>query len=240
MPGGLIQIANYGSQDLTLTGNPQITFFKIVFRRYTNFGIRTIELSFDNPVDFGLTSTLTIPKSGDLLTKTTLKIKLPKYDLTELNNELTNDLEINNTQLIDLEKYYLYYDFLINFINKLINIVNTFFEKSNNNFKSISYIQDLKNYILTFIQEDEYLQFFKIVNTIFYNNSDKQDNYINTFTNASLFYFNNNILTYIYENYTEINYNYDTFLFMINANMDILKELNVIIYNKLNDYFKAF
>ena len=34
MPGGLIQIASYGSQDLTLTGNPQITFFKIVFRRY--------------------------------------------------------------------------------------------------------------------------------------------------------------------------------------------------------------
>jgi hypothetical protein len=53
MPGGLIQIANYGSQDLTLTGNPQITYFKIVFRRYTNFVIRTDEVPFENTVYFG-------------------------------------------------------------------------------------------------------------------------------------------------------------------------------------------
>jgi hypothetical protein len=146
MPGGLIQIASYGSQDLTLTGNPQITYFKIVFRRYTNFGIRTIEIPFDNTVDFGSICTLTIPKSGDLLTKTTLKIKLPGYDLTELNKNLTNDIQITNSQSLDLQKYYLYYDFFINFINKLTNIINTFFQQSSANFKSVTYIQDFKIY----------------------------------------------------------------------------------------------
>jgi hypothetical protein len=243
MPGGLIQIASYGSQDLTLTGNPQITYFKIVFRRYTNFGIRTVEIPFDNTVDFGSTSTLTIPKSGDLLTKTTLKIKLPSYDLTELNKNLTNDIQLTNSQSIDLQKYYLYYDFFIIFINKLTNITNTFFKQSSANFKSITYIQDLKNYILKFIEQDEYLEFFDIVNYYLYNGIEPQktnipNKYINTFTNSSLFYLNEeNVLTYIYENYKEIEYSYDIFEFLINANMDILQELNDVLYNKLINVF---
>jgi hypothetical protein len=245
MPGGLIQIASYGSQDLTLTGNPQITYFKIVFRRYTNFGIRTVEVPFDDPVDFGSTSTVTVPKSGDLLTKTTLKIKLPSYDFTNLNKELISDINLNNAQSVDLEKYYLYYDFFINFINKLQNIVNTFFTQSNNNFKSITYIQDLKNYILKFLQQDEYLQFFNIVNFFLYNGIEPQKNniqnkYINTYTNASLFYLNNdNVLTYVYLNYTENEYSYDIFEFLINANMDILQDLNNVLYEKLINVFSV-
>jgi hypothetical protein len=242
MPGGLIQIASYGSQELTLTGNPQITFFKIVFRRYTNFGIRTIEISFDNPVNFGTVSTITIPKYGDLLTKVTLKIKLPSFDLTNLNSQLSSDNQLSNTQMIDLEKYYLFYDFFINFINKLKNVTNTFFEK-NINSGSITYIQDLKKYILTFIQQDEYLQFFKIVNSFLYNTVDNSQNiqknkYVNTFTNASLFKINSdNIFTYIYQDYNENYYSYDIFNFMVNENMKILDELNDIIYKKLINKF---
>lgn len=245
MPGGLIQIASYGSQDLTLTGNPQITYFKIVFRRYTNFGIRTVEIPFDNPVDFGSTSTVTIPKSGDLLTKTTLKIKLPGYDLTNLNKELTNDIKLTDSQTFDLQKYYLYYDFFINFINKLQNIVKKFFAQSNNNFKSITYIQDLNNYILKFLQQDEFLEFFNIVNFFLYDGIEPQKNniqnkYSNTYTNASLFYLNNNnVLTYIYSNYTENEYSYDIFEFMINANMEILRDLNKVLYKKLINVYSV-
>jgi len=245
MPGGLIQIASYGSQDLTLTGNPQITYFKIVFRRYTNFGIKTVEIPFDNPVDFGSTSTVTIPKSGDLLTKTTLKIKLPSYDLTNLNKELTNDMKLDNTQAFDLQKYYLYYDFFINFINKLQNIVNTFFKQSNNNFKSITYIQDLKNYILKFLRQDEYLEFFNIVSYFLYSGIEPQKNniqhkYTSTYTNASLFYLDNDsVLTYIYSNYKEVDYSYNIFEFMINANMDILRNLNEVLYAKLINGFSV-
>jgi hypothetical protein len=43
MTGGLLQLAAYGAQDLYLTGNPQISFFIAVYRRYTNFGKKTIE-----------------------------------------------------------------------------------------------------------------------------------------------------------------------------------------------------
>ena len=40
MGGGLMQLVAYGAQDIYLTGNPQITFFKVVYRRHTNFSIR--------------------------------------------------------------------------------------------------------------------------------------------------------------------------------------------------------
>ena len=43
MGGGLLQLVAYGAQDVYLTGNPQITFFKVVYRRHTNFSIETIE-----------------------------------------------------------------------------------------------------------------------------------------------------------------------------------------------------
>jgi hypothetical protein len=46
MPSGLIQLVRRGSQDLFFTGNPQITFFKTVYRRYTNFAIDTVRQNF--------------------------------------------------------------------------------------------------------------------------------------------------------------------------------------------------
>lgn len=243
MPGGLIQIASFGSQDLTLTGNPQITYFQIVFRRYTNFGIRTVEIPFDGVVDFGSSSTLTIPKSADLLTKATLKIKLPAFNLQELNNEIFSNMEISNTDTTNLNKYYIFYDYFINFINKLQNIVKIFFKQNNSNSKSITYIQDLKKYILNFVGQDEYLEFFNIVNFYLYDGTEAQkvniqNKYTNTFTNASLFYIGqNNVLTYVYENYAENEYSYTVFNYLINANMEILQKLNTVIYSKMINIF---
>ena len=52
MGGGLIA-SSYGAQDIYLTGNPQITFFKVVYRRHTNFSIESIEQSFNGTADFG-------------------------------------------------------------------------------------------------------------------------------------------------------------------------------------------
>ena len=48
MGGGLMQLVAYGSQDIYLTGNPQITFFKIVYRRHTNFSMEHIEVFFES------------------------------------------------------------------------------------------------------------------------------------------------------------------------------------------------
>ena len=52
MGGGLIQLVAYGAQDMYLTGNPQITFFKVVYRRHTNFAIESIKQLFLGNQDF--------------------------------------------------------------------------------------------------------------------------------------------------------------------------------------------
>ena len=48
-----MQLVAYGAQDIYLTGNPQITFFKVVYRRHTNFSMESIQQSFNGTVDFG-------------------------------------------------------------------------------------------------------------------------------------------------------------------------------------------
>jgi hypothetical protein len=53
MSGGLMQLVAYGAQDLILTGTPQITFFKLVHRRHTNFAIQSIEQVFNGTAGFG-------------------------------------------------------------------------------------------------------------------------------------------------------------------------------------------
>ena len=70
MGGGLIQVfANDGPQDLHLTGNPDITFFKVVYKRHTNFAIESITHQLDGSFNSGGKSFLNIPRDGDLLYK---------------------------------------------------------------------------------------------------------------------------------------------------------------------------
>ena len=67
MGGGLMQLVAYGAQDIYLTGNPQITFFKVVYRRHTNFSMEAIKQTFNGTVDFGASVTATISRNGDLV-----------------------------------------------------------------------------------------------------------------------------------------------------------------------------
>lgn len=80
MTGGLMQLVAYGAQDIYLTGNPQITFFKIVYRRHTNFAIETIEHAFIQNPNFGKRSSVKITRNGDLVTKMYLRVTIDKID----------------------------------------------------------------------------------------------------------------------------------------------------------------
>ena len=78
MGGGLLQLIAYGAQDVYLTGNPQITFFKIVYRRHTNFSMECIKQNINGHSEIGITDvnnkgTVTISKTGDLLTSLYVK-----------------------------------------------------------------------------------------------------------------------------------------------------------------------
>ena len=77
MGGGLIQLVAYGAQDIFLTGNPQITFFKVVYRRHTNFSIESVKQTFNSGETLeGSTSlaNLTVSRTGDLLHKIYVRI----------------------------------------------------------------------------------------------------------------------------------------------------------------------
>lgn len=76
MGGGLMQLVAYGAQDVYLTGNPQITFFKVVYRRHTNFAMECIEQTLTGNPNFGRKSTCTITRNGDLITKMYLRVVL--------------------------------------------------------------------------------------------------------------------------------------------------------------------
>lgn len=76
MGGGLMQLVAYGAQDVYLTGNPQITFFKVVYRRHTNFSVETIEQAVDSAKPSGR-YTITVHRNGDLATNSAFKVKVP-------------------------------------------------------------------------------------------------------------------------------------------------------------------
>ena len=78
MSGGLMQLVAYGAQDVYLTGNPQITFFKVVYRRHTNFAMESVEQTFSGSPDFGKRVTATISRNGDLISRVYLQVTLPE------------------------------------------------------------------------------------------------------------------------------------------------------------------
>jgi len=80
--GGLMQLVAYGAQDIYLTGNPQITFFKVVYRRHTNFAMEAIEQTFNGSANFGKKVTCTISRNGDLIHRIYLQATLPSVKLS--------------------------------------------------------------------------------------------------------------------------------------------------------------
>ena len=81
MGGGVIQLAAYGSQNQYLNGNPQMTFFKAVYRRHTNFSMEAIRVDFEGTKDLSIDRDVQlrckIPRSGDLMNKMYFVINLP-------------------------------------------------------------------------------------------------------------------------------------------------------------------
>jgi len=80
MGGALMQLVAYGAQDVFLTGTPEITFWKVSYRRHTNFAMESIEQTFSGQADFGRRVTCTISRNGDLASRTYLQVTLPEIN----------------------------------------------------------------------------------------------------------------------------------------------------------------
>ena len=94
MGGGLMQLVAYGAQDIYLTGNPQITFFKVVYRRHTNFSMETIEQTISGSSTAGGSGTVTISRNGDLVYKVYVTCDNVTVNGSALGNNLINNVEL--------------------------------------------------------------------------------------------------------------------------------------------------
>ena len=101
MGGGLMQLVAYGAQDIYLTGNPQITFFKVVYRRHTNFSMEAIEQTFSGTANFGGKASSTISRNGDLIGRMYLQWRLTGVDDT--NDDCCANLGTAIISEVDLE-----------------------------------------------------------------------------------------------------------------------------------------
>lgn len=70
----------YGTQDLMLTGKPDVTFFSMTYDQYTNFAVESIEVNFQGQADFGRKATAIMSRSGDLAYRTYLQVTLPAIE----------------------------------------------------------------------------------------------------------------------------------------------------------------
>jgi len=94
MGGGLLQLVAYGASDVYFTGNPEMTFFKKIHRRHTNFAIETINIKSDESINdyFGKKVVYIIGRNGDLVSDMILKIKLPEVGLNGLWSGYCNNI----------------------------------------------------------------------------------------------------------------------------------------------------
>jgi hypothetical protein len=91
MAGGLLLLAAYGKENLVLSYNPEITFFKVIYRRHTNFAIEPMEQPFKNTPNFGTRVSSHISQNGDLISNIYVVVDLPSIfppTRTDISNSI--------------------------------------------------------------------------------------------------------------------------------------------------------
>ena len=78
-----MQLVAYGAQDVYLTANPQVTFFKQLYRRHSNFAMESIEQVFNGVANFGKRVQCVVARNGDLIHRMYLQVTLPSVDLND-------------------------------------------------------------------------------------------------------------------------------------------------------------
>ena len=84
MGGGLLQLVAYGAQDAYITGNPHITFWKVMYKRHTNFAMESMRVNFTGSPTYGQRSVVVVNRNADLMFRTYLEVTLPDTRLSAL------------------------------------------------------------------------------------------------------------------------------------------------------------
>ena len=202
MPGGLLQIASSGIQDFYLTNKPEITFFKKIYRRHTNFSIQTHEITLDQEVNYGDIFFLNLPKHGDLIYRSFFKVEIPMLNLDDSYIIDKEYLEIKNNMLKRLdEKKNMWkkeYDSLVKFseiqiifyqkVQKLLKSADVTYQNINN--ETITLKNSYNNLLQTIVFQIDEDIIDKIDLISYINNLNKKfgsvdDETTNTITNET-------------------------------------------------------
>ena len=99
--GALTQVVGKGAQDAYLTSNPSVTFFKSVYRRYTNFAMESVEQTWTGDADFSKKVVCTITRTGDLLYKLYLQLQLPALETSYIVDPDTANSQLDQLTYIN-------------------------------------------------------------------------------------------------------------------------------------------
>jgi hypothetical protein len=251
MTGGLIHLVAYGTQDLFLTGNPQITFFKTVYRRHTNFSIESIKQEFQGTPNFGETLTATILKNGDLINRMYLQIELPRVDLNKTNLDISELLEIARNEVRDITNFNNAFKNYIGVIFSMMRIMKTALQTTNRTLDSIitsintqyflKKINDLidKKIEIQLLEENEKITELKFNSYPNYSNISYLEVPLYTYYKIKLLlaanYYKDKIDT-LKDFLTLINSNEDFYSFsFLMQNIDIQSIINFIVKKYLGD-----
>ena len=191
MTGGLIQIVAYGTADVFLTGMPQITFFKLVYRRYTNFAIENIVQKFSGVQNFGNTISCTLDKIGDLVNKMYLQITLPDVFLIDPNFQADYTPQ-DAYEIQNLNTQYNEFKIIINYIYTFYREINSYITTINQNVSLSNLFARVQQITNLYYTSNAYANL-----KMQYNNTYNRLNLINTFLPGTTFYDANG--NYIYE-----------------------------------------
>ena len=235
-----LQLITPTKDDYFLTGNPEITFFKTVYRRHTHFASQLKEFNFNTKLNFGLTSSLNLPKYADLLYKVYLKFIIPEVYIP--NKLLNNKDNIYNK----ITFYNNLYDIFKSLYNYNLNSYNLIYElyQNNNNYDDIDNIyRIMNNNTLQFENEDIIIDNITYKKYIYLNQNLNDDNFKNIIelSNNNDIYINN---LYTYGHYlatlTMSKNNIQSFL--KNQEESIINILNILvnIINTMNSLDNKF
>ena len=103
MGGGLLQLVAYGAQDAYITGNPHITFWKVLYKRHTNFAMEAMRVNFTGAPTYGQRVVAVVNRNADLIWKTYVEVTLPNTGTVKWTSATARRLGYHMLQQIEVE-----------------------------------------------------------------------------------------------------------------------------------------
>ena len=238
MPGGLIQLITTGIQDSPIIGNPEITFFKTVYKQHTMFSVCQNSRYIGN-LNFNKQSSKVIEHNGDLLYSLYFKIEIPYFEITkQITNtkSLLSPYNINELSVtyknIDSLVIYIIDDWYL--IPKILFSLSSFQKYITNIDPKLIQPYVLPDYITT-SDYNEYINYYQIldssvsslINLLRLNSSYWEQYWLDLISSSTELIFTNQLITlkssytsiyllikntifnlYWYNNYTNLNIDY--------------------------------